>query len=246
MPDNVPATELASETAIIASLKSQYFTLINQVTTPAISIVVSSPEEYLAADARLPCIQSTKKKIVAELEEEIRPRYETLEAWYALKRELLDPLDTAEKSLKSKMTAFKLEEANRVWEAQRLLDEETKRLSQQAQVEVAKSNDTNLSAVGRARAKFKAKTVVEQAKEVAVVSAPPPPVKGKSSTFIPTETWQIVDRKLFLQAIIDGIIPEECIMVQAVNMNMWWKMNKEKVKAWPGVGVMEGGRVAGR
>ena len=45
---------------------------------------------------------------------------------------------------------------------------------------------------------------------------------------------------------MDGTIPEEMVTVQSVNMNAMWKMNKEKVKGWPGVGAVEGVRIVGR
>lgn len=247
MPTPTPDLSLIpiSESTAIAATKSTYFDLISQVTTPATGIVVSSPEEYDAADSRLSRVRETKKSVQLKLEEEIRPRYLTLESWYSLQRELIGPIDAAEKSLKHKMADYQLRLARQKAEADRIRDEETRRLSQEAQKALTAANNPQLSAVDRARAKFQATKAVTQAQEVKeVVSIPE--VKGTSSTFIPTESWKVTDLKAFLQGVINGTVPLECVQVQVVNMNMFWKMNRERVKGWPGVVVESGGRIAGR
>ncbi len=240
MPDLIPQ----SNALALSTIKSEYTALIATVLEPSKALAVIGQSTYTDAETALSSIQSAQKRVKAKLDEEIRPRYEELEQWYALKRELLSELDPAETRIKRQMADYNLEQQRLAREQQKVEGERKRQLSVQAQAEVAKVNDATLSAVDRARAKFKATQKVEEAKQVVVVA--PPPVKSTSSTFIPTETWKVIDMKAFLQGVLDGVIPEEAITVQVVNMNGFWKIMKEKVKTWPGVGVEEGGRIAGR
>ncbi len=59
-------------------------------------------------------------------------------------------------------------------------------------------------------------------------------------------TWKIVDRVAFIRGVIDGTIPPEMLEIHSVNMNAMWKMNKGKVKEWPGVEVVDGVSIRGR
>jgi hypothetical protein len=241
----VPVPSIPQSNALaLSTIKSEYTALITTVLEPSKALAVIGQSTYTDAELSLSSIQSAQKRVKAKLDEEIRPRYEELEQWYALKRELLSELDPAETRIKCQMADYNMEQQRLARERQKADDERKRQLSVQAQAEVAKVNDVTLSAIDRARAKFKATQKVEEAKQVVV--APPPPVKSTSSTFIPTETWKVVDMKAFLQGVLDGVIPEEAVMVQVVNMNGFWKIMKEKVKGWPGVSVEVGGRVVGR
>ena len=246
-PFTTAITSTIDDTTNITVIRDEYTKLIDIIIAPANSLIVDSPEEYTSADQRLSRIRDTKKTITNRLEEPIRPRYLNLELWYALKRDLLDPLESAEKSLKTKMSDYQLELSRKQREADRVRDEETRRLSQQAQNAIQQSSDPTLSKLDQARAKFKAKQAISAANEVSITTTTSiPTVKGTSSSFIPTETYEVTDLKAFLKGIVDGIIPIECAQVQVVNMNMFWKMSKDKVKGWPGVVVKSGGRIAGR
>jgi hypothetical protein len=247
MSDIIPVPTLPISNAVtIATIKSEYLTLISTVLTPTKSLAVIGPSTYIDADSYLSSIRSCIKQVTAKLDEEIRPKYEELEQWYVLKRELLQDLTASEQRVKGQMVSYDLDQQKKAREAKRLQDEETRRLSVQAQTEVAKTTDPTLSAVDRARAKFQAKKLVDQASQVQVTLPAPVQVKAASSSFIPTETWKVVDMKAFLRGILDGKIPMDAIQVHNVNVNSFWKINKGNVKGWPGVGVEEGGRIAGR
>jgi|SRR5271155_199934 hypothetical protein len=222
---------------------------VTAITTPVLTdanyLAITDQVSYSTGDLQLLRIRDTRKLVNEKLDPIIRPIYDWLQSWYSLKRELSDPLDIAEQGLKQKMSTFQFELLKKKQESQRLIDEETRRLSQQAQAELTKSHDTGLSAIERARAKVKAQQTVTQAKEVAQTTTVAP-VRAANSSVIPTTIWEVTDFKAFLKGIVDGTIPEEMVTVQSVNMNAMWKMNKEKVKGWPGVGAVEGVRIVGR
>jgi hypothetical protein len=232
------------DTQELATTKASVTSVTTPVLTDANYITVTDQASLSTADLYLKRIRDARSGVNEKLDPIIRPVYEGLQALYALKRELSDPLDLAERELKHKMTDFHMAQRRAEELERHKVEEETRRLSELAQAEVAKSQDTGLSAIERARAKVKAKQAVVEA--VTVAQPVVIPVRATNSSFIPTEKWEITNLKEFLKGIIDGTIPEEMVSVHAVNMNAMWRMNKGKVKGWPGVRMVEGGRVAGR
>jgi Skp family chaperone for outer membrane proteins len=236
------ATLTPTELHEISTIKSDYFALIAPVTAPAISHTIHDPAAYHDADSILASIQTTKKSVESRLEEKILPIRTRINAWHGLRRELVDELELAERTIKSKMAAYKTEEMRQEQERARLEQEETRKRAREAE-EASKQAQQAGSAIERARAKLRAQQIVNAPM---TVPPPPPPVRASRSSSIPTQTWRIVDRAAFLKGIVDGTIPTEMVEIHSVNMNAMWKINKGKVAGWPGVGVEDGVSIRGR
>lgn len=234
--------------ADLALIRDECDTLIRSITISALTIRVTDQASYTEADSALAKIREAKRLIEPKLEAKIVPVRAYLDKWYELRRSLTgdsSDLDTAERTLKSSMGAYQLAERKRAQELQRLRDEETARLSREAEAALAKSSDPESDPIARARAKLQAKKAVTQAEEVKVATTVTP-TRAPSSTFVPREDWEITDLKAFLKGVVDGIVPIEMVEVHRVKMNAMWKVSKEKVKGWPGVGKVDGGGVRGR
>ena len=245
MPDStelITTTLSPTELHEISTLKSDYFALISKVTAPAISHVITDPAHYHAADAILASIQSTKKSVQGKLEEKILPIRTRVDAWYALRRDLVDELDLCEKAIKAKMSSYKMEEMRKEQERVRQEQEETRKRAREAEEALRQSREAE-SAIDRAKARAKASQLVSAPMDI---PPPPPPVRASRSSSVPTQTWKIVDRVAFIRGVIDGTIPPEMIEIHSVNMNAMWKINKGKVKEWPGVDVVDGVSIRGR
>jgi hypothetical protein len=237
------ATLSPTELHEISTLKSDYFALISKVTAPAISHTITTPDHYHAADAILASIQSTQKSVAGKLEEKVLPIRTRLNAWYGLRKSLLDELEMCEKAIKQKMAAYKLEEAWKEQKRARAEQEMIRKAAVEAE-EALKQAAQAESAIDRAKAKAKAQQLVN----APATMAPPPsqPVRASRSTSVPTQSWKIVDRDAFMRAVVDGTIPNEMVEIHTVNMNAMWRMNKGKVAGWPGVEVVDGVQIRGR
>lgn len=233
---------LTNDTAAIEEVKGKYFEVIDQTVVRGV-ITVTTPDDFTKADRDLGRVQDVRKLVAAKLEEIIVPRRATLDQWYALRRELMEPLDTAEADIKRDMGRYKQEEAKRIQEAERVRLEAIQIAARAADEALKASQSTELSAIDRIRARNKAKAIVE----VQAAAPPPPrPIRGSRSSAIPTKTWKVTNMMEFLRGVVAGTIPIEAVDIHTVNMNALWKMNQGKVTGWPGVGVEEGMSIRGK
>ena len=104
----------------LSTIKSEYTALIATVLESSKALAVIGQSTYTDAETALSSIQSAQKRVKAKLDEEIRPRYEELEQWYALKRELLSELDPAETRIKRRMADYNMEQQRLARERQKV------------------------------------------------------------------------------------------------------------------------------
>ena len=221
-----------------------------QTTAPVLScantITITDQDTYQLADNYLKFVRDAKSAVEEKLSPIIRPVYEGLQALYTLRRELTDPLDQAETRLRTSMSQFLTQERKRLAELERVRQTEIERVAREAeQTRLAARHISKSDPIARAKAALQAKRTIQAA--VAIVPPPPPPpTRASHSSGVPVENWQVSDTRAFLQGVIDGTIPEEMIAIHTVNINAMWRMNKNKVKGWPGVKIVESTQIRGR
>lgn len=205
---------------------------------------VTTAAEYAAADALLTRIRTNKAIVLEKLNPIIEPIYLGLESLYALRREMLEPLESGEKSIKLAMGVFKQEERRQIAEARRVQQAEIDRLAALEEEKKAKMADAATPQM-RSRLRTQLARVEEQRTEA--LSAPPPTaVKAAGSRTRTTVKWEVTDLGAVFQGVRDGVIPAWALTVDERNIDVQVKADRTVVEKWPGIRVYEEITVVGR
>jgi hypothetical protein len=254
-------------------IKAEAVQTINPIVAAARGLTITDDKGYNLADAFLAKIRTARKSdVFTRLRKIIDPIRAGLDELYAVERGIKEPLDEAEKQVKSKMRAWQLAEQERVRkeeEARRRKQEELDRQERIRQREIERLEREKQEAEERAQqARTRAARLAaqQQADELqrqqdeaaetqrkadalaaAVVVAPiAQPVKAASSIVRKTSKVRVTDIVKLAEAVGKGLIPETMIQIDQVQLNLMFKNNREWVSEWPGVEVYEDVEIAGR
>ena len=254
-------------------IKAEADQTISPIVQAARGIVISDDKSYNLADAFLAKIRTARKSdVFARLRRIIDPIRAGLDELYAVERGIKEPLDEAEKHVKGKMRTWQLAEQERVRkeeEAQRRKQEELDRQERARQREIERIEQEKADAERRAQegrtrasrlqAQQEADDLQRQQDEAAeaqrkadaiaaatVAASIVQPVKAASSVVRKTSKVRVVDIVKLAEAVGKGLVPETMIQIDAVQLNLMLKNNREWVREWPGVEIYEDVEIAGR
>jgi hypothetical protein len=149
---------------------------------------------------------------------------------YALQRQLLLPLVTAEEVAKEKMRVFQLELKRERDEKERVERERIRKI--QAELDAKRKVD---------------EPAVRVSLMPTVVSAPPVAVHS-STSFV--KRVQVISIQQLVEAIEAGLVPEHIgwnlITVDTQILNVWFKSDPEEVESCPGLNVYEEAQIRGK
>jgi uncharacterized membrane protein YqiK len=249
----MPATKTAPTTTPKVNLdeaRKEGQALMQAIHPEVQELTVRTDDDYLVADAILGRIKKARKTWTDRMEKVIRPIRQGLDELYALNRDVDKPLADLEEGVKGKMKAFKLEEARLLREADERKRQEEDRLRREAEEAQRKAEAAKTPQL-RGRLEAQATRLVAQA-EVVSQQDTPEPIRGTSSTTRPQKRVRIKDLVHFLQGIVDGYVPEDCVNNPRVldamqpTLNNYFKDDPVGMEAWPGVEVYDDVQIVGR
>lgn len=170
-------------------------------------------------------------------EKTIKPIRSGLDELYKMNREVTEPLDALDSTVKSRMKAFKVEEQRVLAKAKAAQEEEERK----AQAEVARKQAQE-EAARTAPMREKLRLAREKAEEklAQVENSAPQEVRGVSSSTRSKATWRIVNMEEFA-AENHGLC-----LVDTVRMNKLFKEHPETVAQMAGVEVYDDISIVGR
>lgn len=254
-------------------IKAEATQTISPIVAAAQGIVIADDKSYNLADAFLAKIRAARKSdVFTKLRKIIDPIREGLDVLYATERDIKAPLDEAEKHIKGKMRDWQLaeqervrkeEEARRQEEIRKAQEElryaqEQQRLQEQKEMAERQAQEARTRAA-RLKAQQEAEDLQRQQDEAAeaqrradaiaaaTVAAPiAQPVKAASSVVRKVSKVKVVDIMKFAEGVGKGLVPETMLQVDATQLNLMFKNNREWVGEWPGVEIYEDVEIAGR
>lgn len=230
----VVETEAKTDALVLDTAEKKLGKEVSVIEQNADNTIVATDEDYAAAAELTADIKRMQKKVTDYWEPMRKSTYTAYQDVMAHKKEMLDPLEAAEKTLKKKMGAYTLEKERQ----RKAAEEEMRRLAQQEvdkkldeAAEAEKNGDSNAYEMAMAEAE-----VMDVASATGGITSQAPKAKGVSQS----KTWKItkidsavvpvnfsgmelrpVDEKLVLQLIkaskgkiqIPGVTYEEDVVI---------------------------------
>lgn len=210
------------------------------------AIVVETSEDYAKASKISNAIKPLQDLIAEKLDPAINQAHKAHKAMLAVKKEQLDPLDEAVKTIHDKMEAWYAAEQRKKAEAERVRQEaERKRIEEErlAEAERKEKEAAELREQNRIEeaevAEKEAEAVIEE--EVVVEEKKPEPVmESPVGGHSRRETYkaEVTDMTLFVKAVADGSAPGGIglLKVNESALNTMARVQKKNLKI-PGVRV---------
>lgn len=208
------------------------------------NLQIVTSEHYELASSLRTKIKAAKKSVVDRLDIIIRPAYEALQALYLLKKEIIDPMDKADEVLTIQMRQFKIAEAAEIEQANRAKREQEDKLRREAEAKEAAAAKARTAQM-RGRLEAQAAAATEKAKEVAAAPVAAPIKATGGSTRI-VKRWRCVNLQLLAKAVADGEVPDDCISINTVRMNEYFKDSPADVAAIPGIELWDDLQIVNR
>lgn len=240
----VKPKEIVPESTLVAQRK-QGLSIIAPFKLKVTAMVIKTAEEYELGDEVLAQIRQAKKDWEGRLNPIIEPIKAGLDSLYSLRRDVLKPLEDLEGQVKERMRAFKLLEARQLREAEQKRNAELAKLQEEA---IKKEQAALKQKTAPLREKLLQAQAEAQQKAAALEYKPlPEAVRAQHSTPRNLKKWVITDKKLFLQYVIQNPALLDLVVVDSVQMNAYFKLEKPEVGTWmQGVIVEEDIQIAGR
>jgi hypothetical protein len=249
----LPAPPAPKLTMIPAGAEERGTSLLAPLQPDVDGLQVVDAESYEEADQILNKVQTARKKWNAEMygadgKSGPIPSIRTgLDALYALNRKIDKPLELLEASIKSKMQAFKLEEARQLRAAQDAREAETRRLAALEQEALRKAAEAPTPQLAGRFVKQAEHAAI--ALEVAQEQPAPQPVQAFNSATRTVKKWRLANPLAFAKAVADGTYDTGYVGVSedAVRLfNEMLRTDPEGLGAYPGIEVYEDIRIVGR
>lgn len=242
MTVEVPGNVVGAQTLIKARTEGN--SLISPLKNKVETLVIDSEEAYQEMDVLLSQIMNTRRVWLAKIDPIIAPIRAGLDLLYGLKNDIKDPLDDYEKLAKKKMKDYKLEEARqlRLAEDNRLAKIEAGR---KAAEEKQRKADAARSKPLKQKLEAEAAVLTTNA-EILDMGGAAQPVVGTHSTVRAKKVAQVSNLSKLLQGVIDGIIPDDVITINQVELNTAYRIDPEVVASWPGVTIIDDINISGR
>lgn len=243
-PAAVPAVALKAKTELLKQMPD--------LTETVDALEIHSPADYTEADQILGMIQTARKdwntrfyggEAQGKTYDPIIPPLRTsLDALYALVREVDKPLEKLETTVKALQTTYKRAEL----EASR----ETVRVEQARKDQIERDRQAAQDALEAARTPRQRMAATAQLETLDAAAEEPEEsieaVQGEHSTTRTKRAWRHVDMKLTLAAIKAGLIPLDVLQLDTVKVNTYYKEDAATVESWPGFEWFEDITIVGR
>jgi uncharacterized protein YdiU (UPF0061 family) len=209
---------------------------VNGVTQYASDLEIRTQDDSLGAQGILKEIKSREKKVEQFFSEMKQTTYDAWKSVVAKEKAFLDPLATAERTIKNKVVSFENE-------AQKKRDEEA-RIAQAKADAIARKEREALEEKARKAAEKgnteKAEALREQAETVVAqpVFSNPEPVQAKGTAFKKTWIAEVTDLPMLLKSISEGRAPLGIISINQSALNAYAKGTKGTMQV-PGLKFSE-------
>lgn len=228
--------------------KGELVQLIPTLTTEVQELSIKTAEDYAYADGLLSRVRAARgiwKPIWARIQEKsIKPIRDGLEGLYEMNREVDGPLEKLEEAIKRPMKAFKIHEAFEIARKRQLQEAEVARLAREAE-EKQRAAEQAKTPQMRGRLVAQAAKAQEQSEVIAAIEAPAP-LQVEGSGTRTKKKPEVSDRAVFLKAMADGFIPEDCIIINQAKLNAYYKDDPEGMQVWPGISIVDDIQIVGR
>lgn len=217
-------------------------------------VIITDQDTYTAADTVLSRVQTARKvwnqKMYGTKERpgpipQIRSGLDQL---YALNREVDQPLEKLEETIKKAMKDFKMAELVAARELQAAKDAEQARLAALAREAEEKAAAARTKQM-RDRLEQQRQEILQQQEEIAAVEAPAT-VVGNRSSDRKVMKWRLSESDdallELLMGVIEGTVEREAVSLNTVHINKRYKENPALVRSWPGVEEFEDVQIVGR
>lgn len=237
----LPKTSVMITSGTHTKQRDEVLAVLPSLQTEAQELVVSDPDSYAYADSLLGRLGTMRRSwgIVWDRiqEKTIKPIRSGLDELYKMNREITEPLDALDSTVKGKMKAFKEKERLELARAKATQEEEERKIQRELDLKIAQENAAKTSAM-RERLRVAREKVEEQL--ASVEASKPEEVRGVSSTTRTKPAWRIVNMELFA-AENHGLC-----LVDTVRMNKLFKEHPETVAQMQGVEVFDDVSIVGR
>lgn len=239
---------VANPKAELMQTQAQILTALPSLAHEVETLRVVTAADYEAADRLLGRIRGSRgiwKPIWERIQERaITPIRQGLEELYQMNRDVEKPHDLMEAAVKAKMKAFKQKELADAQAAERARiaeEDRLKRLAEEAQRKLDQARTPQM------RGKLTAQ-VQQTQQQVATVQqqVAPVPVRGHDSTTRVKRRPKVRDIYRFCQAIAEGDIPTDCILLVQSKLDEYFKEDPATVTGWPGVVIEDDIQIVGR
>lgn len=225
--------------AVKAKVQKDGLALLQPLQVEIRELVVTTPEQYEQADQLLTRVREARRRWLGKLSPILDPLAETMKSAKkamdgakALLNEADKPLEQLELQVRGAMKTYKIEEARQIREAQ---DEQA--LLQQEIAATAAREAAARTAPQRARIAQQRENL-EALADAVTLETPAKTIVDNSGTRT-KPAWRIKDHAEFLKYVGDGTLPADCVLVNTVKMNAYFKDDPEGMKAWPGIEIFD-------
>lgn len=226
------AVIVRSDTEITATVASAQ-AVVGPVRDESATIRVTDPVTFNLADTLLKRIRDARTFVAEKFEPIIRPTRVRLDHYYALRRELDGPLDTAEKNVKAAMRTWQMADLKRIADEKASQQAEIDRLEREA---LAARNRAEKARTDATAAKHtEVAVVLERKADIAAALPIDNPTVAQSSNTRTFRNIRITDKFAFIAAIAAEIIPMELVDINPAALKLEHKRSPGEVESWPGV-----------
>jgi hypothetical protein len=176
---------------------------ISPLETKANAIVIKSWDDYTAADQVLINIKEARKSpIFDRLNGLIKPLKEAVDAYYKLRREIEEPLDKAETSIKGKMRQWQIEDAEVKAKAERERQAAIAKAEEEARIAQEKLKKAVTKPMMNKLAESKARLDQKRAELESQKTAPAPKAAGSAPRKM--KKWRVVSMAKFVLSLVEA------------------------------------------
>lgn len=227
IPQTEPPPDLAQVRASAAA---------DQALIRTVSVTVTDESSYAKADAALGIVLDKVKEYKSLFERINKPLREAVAASREAKDTVLKPWEQAEDLLRSEMNRYKREEAYRIAQEQELKAKEQQRLIAEAQAKQVRAEQVKSQALASRLQNEAAQSVLKAAEVQASV---PKPVQATNTTTRKTVVWECVDLALVIQAVSEGRLPEEAVLINSAWLTQKLREDRAYVESILGIKVRD-------
>ncbi len=244
-------SEIVSESTLIKQ-RQQGLTILSPLKSSVTALTVKTAQDYEGASTLLSRIKGAKESWLGRINPIIEPIRAGLDLLYGLRKDIVDPLDELELSVKKSMKEFKVEEACQIAAAAEVKAANERELARQAAEKEeresrAKTQQLRDRLAGQ-RAELEQKLATSQA------TAAPTPIKVSGSGSRTVRKWRVNPRNpAAMLALLDYIMGYKAedltalVSIDSTQMDAYFKLCKPDVGEWlPGIEVYDDINITGR
>lgn len=232
--------------ATLVEARQQGLSLISPLKQSVNSIDIATAEDYAHADEVLTHIRQAKSHWISRINPIIEPIRSGLDLLYGLRKDIVDPMEAMEATVKEAMKGYKLKEVKKLREAEEARQKELQELERQAAEKEEREDKARTKAMrdklSAARAELEQHIAIKRQVQT------PAPVKAAGSSAYGVKKYRVRDMQAFVAHVLANW--EELgslISLDGVQMNAYFKLEPHDIGEWlPGVDVFEDINIAGR